>query len=114
MLVMILERVPTVLRGELRRWLTPISASVHVGRVSALVRDELWEMAVSKAKEGRVIQVWQCSGEPGYCLRTHGLVKSELVDIEGIPLIAVRDASWREAMDRFTRKPKKERINKIV
>lgn len=100
--VMILEKVPTVLRGELSRWLTPVGGGVYVGRVSALVRDELWALAVAKAGQGRVIQLWQTRGEPGYALRVHGLVDSQLVDLEGLPMIAVKDAAWREAMVRFT------------
>jgi CRISPR-associated protein Cas2 len=100
--VMILEKVPTVLRGELSRWLTPVGGGVHVGKVSALVRDELWALAVAKAGQGRVIQIWQTRGEPGYALRVHGLVGSQLIDLEGLPMIAVKDAAWQEAMDRFT------------
>lgn len=100
--VMILERVPTALRGQLSRWLTPVGGGVHVGRVTALVRDHLWSLATSKAADGRVIQIWQCRGEPGYALRVHGLVDSELVDLEGLPMIAVKDAAWRGAMARFT------------
>lgn len=103
MLVMLLERVPSVLRGELSRWLTPVATGVHVGCVSALVRDELWALALKKAASGRVIQIWPTRGEPGYAMRVHGLQDSELVDLEGLPLIAVRDAAWREVMRRFTR-----------
>lgn len=102
MVVMILERVPAVLRGELSRWLTPVGGGVHVGQVSALVREELWNLALKKAGNGRVIQIWACRGEPGYGLRVHGLVDASLVDMEGLPMIAVRDAAWREAMLRFT------------
>ncbi|MFN9547123.1 MAG: type I-E CRISPR-associated endoribonuclease Cas2e [Cyanobacteriota bacterium] len=103
---MILENVPTALRGELSRWLTPVGGGVHVGRVSALVRDQLWNLAVTKAGQGRVIQIWHSRGEPGYALRVHGLVDAELVDLEGLPMIAVKDAAWREAMNRFTVRPK--------
>lgn len=100
--VIILERVPIVLRGELSRWLTPVGGGVHVGRVTALVRDQLWQLAVAKAGQGRVIQIWQCRGEPGYAIRVHGLIDAQLVDLEGLPMIAVKDAAWRQAMDRFT------------
>jgi CRISPR-associated protein Cas2 len=100
--VMILECVPTALRGQLSRWLTPVGGGVHVGRISALVRDLLWSLAVSKVGDGRVIQIWQCNGEPGYRLRVHGLRDAELVDLEGLPMIAIRDAAWREAMARFS------------
>lgn len=104
MLVMILECVPTVLRGELSRWLTPVGGGVHVGQVSTLVREELWKLALNKAGKGRIIQIWSCRGEPGYGLRVHGLVDATLVDLEGLPMIAVRDAAWRQAMERFTGK----------
>lgn len=103
MLVMFLECVPSVLRGELSRWLTPVATGVHVGRVSALVRNELWDLALKKAGSGRVIQIWPCRGEPGYAMRVHGLKEAVLVDLEGLPLIAVRDAPWREAMERLAR-----------
>ena len=109
--VMILERVPTILRGELSRWLTPVGGGVHVGRVSALVRDHLWALAISKAGSGRVIQIWQRRGEPGYGLRVHGLVDSQLVDLEGLPMIAVKDAAWREAMARFTSRSKPGKLD---
>lgn len=105
MMVMLLERVPIALRGELSRWLTPVASGVHVGSVSALVRDELWSLAVNQAASGRVIQIWQCRGEPGYAMRVHGLEEASLVDCEGLPLIAVRDAAWREAMERFAPRP---------
>ena len=41
MIVMILENVPTSLRGELSRWLLEPRAGVFVGHVSARVRDKL-------------------------------------------------------------------------
>jgi len=104
MVVMILERVPSVLRGELSRWLTPVGGGVHVGHVSALVREELWNLALSKAAAGRVIQIWSRRGEPGYGLRVHGLLDASLVDLEGLPMIAIKDAAWREAMVRFSPK----------
>jgi CRISPR-associated protein Cas2 len=100
--VMILESVPTVLRGELTRWLTPVGGGVLVGRVSAMVRDQLWSLALSKVGGGRVIQIWRCPGEPGYAMRVHGLQDAELLDLEGLPMIAIKDAAWREAMTRFT------------
>ena len=108
--VMILESVPTILRGELSRWLTPRGKGVHVGRISAHVRDHLWSMATSKAGASCVIQVWGCRGEPGYSMRVYGLQNAELVDLEGLPMIAIKDAAWREAMERFTDHPSEGRI----
>ena len=50
MIVMVIERVPTSLRGELTRWLLEPRAGVFVCEVSALVRDKLWELVEDKAK----------------------------------------------------------------
>ncbi len=101
MLTMILEAVPPSLRGELSRWLTPVCVGVYVGKVSSLVRDKLWELAVAKAGTGQIIQAWDQPGEPGYGLRAHGLTRSTLIDLEGLPMIAVRDAAWEKSMERF-------------
>ena len=103
--VMILESVPPILRGEFSRWLTPIGGGVHVGQISAYVRDHLWSMATSKVGSGRAIQIWSCRGEPGYSMRVCGLQGAELIDLEGIPMIAIKDAAWREAIERFTDRP---------
>ncbi|MCD6345555.1 MAG: type I-E CRISPR-associated endoribonuclease Cas2, partial [Anaerolineae bacterium] len=43
MVVMILEKVPVGVRGELTRWLLEIKTGVFVGHISARVRDKLWE-----------------------------------------------------------------------
>ena len=100
--IMIVESVPSALRGELSRWMSPVWNGVHIGKISALVRDQLWELSLRKVGKGRVIQIWQCGGEPGYSLRCIGLKDAVLVDIEGLPMIAVRDAAWREAITRFS------------
>ncbi len=47
MVVIILESVPTSVRGELTRWLLELHAGVFVGNISAMVRDKLWEMISS-------------------------------------------------------------------
>lgn len=101
MVVMILEAVPVGLRGELTRWLTQVAATVFVGRISSQVREALWALAVERVDAGQVIQVWSAQGEPGYSLRLHNMEKTQLVDIEGVPAIAVQDAAWREAVERF-------------
>ena len=58
MLVMILEKVPVSLRGELSRWLIEPKTGVFLGSPSARVRDELWDLARKKCKGGLVMQIW--------------------------------------------------------
>ena len=43
MIVMILEKVPVRLRGELTRWLIEPRQGVFVGHINAMVRERLWE-----------------------------------------------------------------------
>jgi len=45
MVVMILERVPASLRGELTRWLLELRAGVFVGTLKPVVRRKLWREA---------------------------------------------------------------------
>jgi CRISPR-associated protein Cas2 len=101
MLVMVLEAVPVGLRGELTRWMTPVASTVFVGNVSAEVREALWALALARCGSGQVVQVWSARGEPGYDLRLHNGRNSRVVQLEGVPAIAVQDAAWREAAARF-------------
>jgi len=90
MLVMILEKVPVSLRGELSRWLLEPRPGVFVGKVSAMVRDRLWTKCCTKAThKGGVIQVWNTNNEQGYDIRTYGRTKREVVDHEGLKLVFV-------------------------
>src|SRR6266567_3939393 len=66
MVVLILERVPPGLRGELTRWFLEPKAGVFVGRVSALVRDRLWEKACSKAGGGGCLILYSSDNEQGF------------------------------------------------
>ena len=57
MVVMILESVPPSLRGEITRWMIQPKAGVFVGKVSAMVRDKLWEK-VRRAARGGSGMIW--------------------------------------------------------
>ena len=46
MVVLILERVPAGLRGDLSRWMIEPKAGIFLGRMTARLRDKLWEKAV--------------------------------------------------------------------
>lgn len=89
MTVLILERVPTSLRGELTRWLLELRAGVFVGEVSAMVRDKLWEMACERAGGGAAILLHSAAKEQGFAMRTWGLPEREVVDFEGLALLRV-------------------------
>jgi CRISPR-associated protein Cas2 len=87
MVVMILEKVPTSLRGELTRWLIEPHPGVFVGHVSALVRDKLWEKCVKKLGDGGMIQMWSTNTEQRFAIRSWGQTDRDIVDMEGLWLV---------------------------
>jgi CRISPR-associated protein Cas2 len=89
MLVIILEKVPVGLRGELTRWLVEPHPCVFVGHVSAMVRERLWEKCCKSAKGGGVVQMWATNTEQRFQMRTYGNTKREIVDFEGIQLVRI-------------------------
>src|SRR5262245_2654555 len=87
MLVMVLENVPTSLRGKLTRWLIEPKSGVFVGHVSALVRDRLWEKCIKQRKDGGLIQIWSTNTEQHFGMRSWGVTDRDLVEIEGLWLV---------------------------
>ncbi|WP_027883569.1 type I-E CRISPR-associated endoribonuclease Cas2e [Meiothermus rufus] len=95
MVVIVLEKVPKRLRGELSRWMLEVSTGVFVGSMSALVRDLLWEKCKEKKTVGRCCQIYRTNNEQGFAIRTHGDTTRVLVDFDGLVLVAVKNAEWQ-------------------
>ena len=89
MTVIVLERVPASLRGELTRWMLEPKTGVFVGRPSALVRDKLWTLIEEKIRTGAAILVCSANTEQGFAIRTHGNTSRAVIDFEGLSLIRV-------------------------
>ena len=88
MMVLILQRVPKTVRGELTRWLIEPRPGVFVGSVSAMVRDRLWERCCRQAGgRGGVLLIWTTNTEQGFDLRSYGNLDRDVVDYEGLKLI---------------------------
>jgi CRISPR-associated protein Cas2 len=87
--VMILERVPPGLRGELTRWFLEPKAGVFVGRVSGMVRDRLWDKACKQAKDGGCLLIHTSNTEQGYAIRSWGRTARKIADFGGLYLVFV-------------------------
>src|SRR5579883_1392399 len=87
MLVMILEKAPASLKGELSRWLIQPMPGVFFGNPSRRVREELWTKACQKIKTGNVIQIWTSRNEQGFEYRQLGNSTRTVLDHEGIALV---------------------------
>lgn len=90
MVVLIMERVTPSLRGELTRWLIQPKTGVFVGRLSARVRDLLWERATSGRRKGAVLMVYSDNTEQGFSVRTAGQTSKGIGDFEGLFLPKTR------------------------
>lgn len=89
MVVMILERVPTSLRGELTRWMLEPKTGVFVGKLTAMVRDRLWTDVCEKLKGGSCILIQPSDTEQGFSFRLHGPAARTIVDFDGLSLVRV-------------------------
>lgn len=82
MITLVLSKVPTGLRGHLTKWLLEVAPGVFVGRVSARVRDELWELTEAMAEDGTAVMILTAKTEQGFEVRNHGH-RWEPVDLDG-------------------------------
>ena len=89
MTVIILEKVPAGVRGELSRWLIEPHPGVFVGHVSALVRDRLWVKCCKSCREGGVVQIWTTNTEQRFQMRIYGDTSRQIEEMEGIQLIRI-------------------------
>ncbi|MCK9520839.1 MAG: type I-E CRISPR-associated endoribonuclease Cas2e [Dehalococcoidia bacterium] len=87
MMVLILERVPRSLRGELSKWVIEPRAGVFVGNVSALVRDKLWEKACQDSAGGSALLLYRTNNEQGYAFRLWGSPSYHPEEFEGLLLV---------------------------
>ena len=87
MTVIILQRVPASLRGELTRWLLEPQTGVFVGRPSAMVRERLWELIGDKLKGGAALLIYRSDTEQGFTMISHGNAARTLRDFEGLTLV---------------------------
>ena len=58
MIVIVLTAAPPKIRGHLTRWLFEISPGVYVGKVSARVRELIWEQILDNIRDGRAVMVY--------------------------------------------------------
>jgi CRISPR-associated protein Cas2 len=102
MIVMVLEKVPQAMRGELTRWLIEVKPGVYVGHANGMVRERLWEKCSQSRGSGAVFQAWSTNTEQKFKMRLNGENGREVIDWEGLQLI-------REAKDELTA-PQKRRV----
>lgn len=89
MVVMVLNKVPPAVRGDLTRWLMEVKTGVYIGHVNAMVRDRLWDRCQTNRGIGGVFQAWSTNNEQRFKMRMAGFTDREIIDLEGIELVRV-------------------------
>lgn len=105
-MVLILTACPPGLRGYITRWLLEASPGVFVGRLSARVRENLWDLVVAERKQGKALLIYSTNNEQGYAVRSAGH-KWNPIELEGMTLLQhpERIKSNSSAGDRRRREP---------
>lgn len=86
MIVLCVMNCPPSLRGDLSKWLNEVNTGVYVGKLSARVRDELWDRVCENIKSGQATMVYSTNNEQGFTFLTHNTTWKP-IDYEGITLM---------------------------
>ncbi len=103
MTVLIVETGTEGLRGLLSRWLIQPRTGVFVGRLSARVREKLWEMIIQSGKAKGALMIYAAQNEQRFAIRSWGDTGREPIDFDGLALIR-RPTESLDARKRYARR----------
>jgi len=89
MTVIVLERVPIAVRGELTRWMLELRAGVFIGSLTAMVREKLWAHICQRMKTGAGLLIYNSDNEQGFAMQYWGNTDRQVVDYDGLALVRV-------------------------
>lgn len=121
MITVVITNCPPKLRGDLSKWLFEINTGVYVGRVSARVRDLLWERICENINQGQATMIFPAQGEQKMEFRVHN-TSWEIVDFDGLKLMRRPGANLKhddiisksgEQVSGFSREAKKLKVQNI-
>lgn len=121
MITVVITNCPPKLRGDLSKWLFEINTGVYVGRVSARVRDLLWERICENINQGQATMIFPAQGEQKMEFRVHN-TSWEIVDFDGLKLMRRPGANLKhdgvisknvERVSGFSRESKNLKVQNI-
>ena len=86
MLVLSVSDCPPKLRGDLSKWLFELNTGVYVGKVSARVRENLWDRVCENLSHGKATMVYSARNEQGMEFKVFQ-TSWEPVDYDGVILM---------------------------
>lgn len=91
MVVLVIDNAPVKLRGELTKWLLEVKPGVFAGKVSAMVREKLWEKVYNEEYISGAVMLYSMNTEQGFQMEMCGYPTRRVVDINGIQLIGINN-----------------------
>ena len=86
MIVISLSDCPPKVRGDLSKWLFELNTGVYVGKLSARVREELWNRICENLSNGKATMVYSAANEQGMEFRVHNTTWKP-TDLDGLTLM---------------------------
>ena len=90
---LVLVAVPPNIRHALTQWMIEPAPGVFVGTMSARVRDRLWEQLEVETHGGWGLLIHPDDTEQGFTIRVCGDDRRHMIDLEGITLVSMPDAT---------------------
>ena len=88
MLVIVVENVPSRLRGRLAVWLLEIRAGVYVGKANRRLREMIWRQVETGLGEGNAAMAWSTNTESGFDFETLGTNRRIPAELDGVKLVS--------------------------
>ena len=88
--MLVIETASPALRGELCKWMLEAKPGVFVARMSAVVREALWEKVKHDSAARGALLIYSFPSEIGFRIEMHGEPTRSILDLDGLQLKKVR------------------------
>ena len=93
MVVIVIDNAPLKLSGELTKWLMEIKPGVFAGKVTAMVRQRLWNKVYYSDGLTGAVMLYNMNNEQGFEMEMCGDPTRKVIEINGLQLIAMNHRS---------------------
>ena len=101
MMVLTIDHSPLKLRGELTKWLMEVKPGTFAGKVSALVRQKLWERVCETSGVAGAVMIYSMNNEQGFAMEMHGEPYRKVKTVNGLQFIAIEGSDSEDGSDAF-------------
>ena len=84
MVVIVIDNASLKLRGELTKWLMEVKPGVFAGKISAMVRQRLWDKVEESDRLNGAVILYSMNNEQGFEMQMCGDPTRKVVEINGL------------------------------